>query len=137
MRVPVNWADADEKQWTPGVSVKPPSSPVSDTFVKSHACSAAALYAVVRSVLACAATAVAASIVPRVTIPGGNPIMALLGETPTLPRIVVAPVLVTVDPARTPKLAACPKVIGSAIALDIPDVNNIRVRMESFARILE
>jgi hypothetical protein len=33
-------------------------------------------------------------------MPGGNPVTADPGDTPTSPSIVLAPVLVTVDPAR-------------------------------------
>src|ERR1700730_6804259 len=41
--------------------------------------------------------------------PGGKAVTALPGLTPTLPLTVVAPVLVTVEPARTPKLCAVPR----------------------------
>jgi len=46
--------------------------------------------------------------VPPVTIPGGKPVTALPGETPRSPLILLTPVLVTVEPARTAKLAAVP-----------------------------
>src|SRR3984893_1994894 len=39
-------------------------------------------------------------------MPGGNPVIAVPGLTPTSPLITVEPVLVTVEPARTPKLPA-------------------------------
>src|ERR1700676_4084054 len=39
-------------------------------------------------------------------MPGGKPVIAEPGLTPTFPLITVEPVLVTVEPARTPKLPA-------------------------------
>src|SRR5687768_17514585 len=48
---------------------------------------------------------------PPTTTPGGNPVTAVPGLTPTFPLTVVAPVLVTVDPPRTPKLCAVPREI--------------------------
>ena len=45
------------------------------------------------------------------------------GETPTLPLITDEPVLVTVEPPRTAKLAAVPK--GGAIALGRADTLNV------------
>src|ERR1700691_5408541 len=50
---------------------------------------------------------------PPVTIPGGNPVKAVPGLTPRFPCTTVAPVLVTVEPARTPKLAADPRGTGN------------------------
>ncbi len=44
------------------------------------------------------------------TLPGGNPVTALPGLTPRFPLTMVAPVLVTVEPPRTAKLAAVPSV---------------------------
>jgi hypothetical protein len=41
-------------------------------------------------------------------LPGGNPVIEVPGETPTFPVTTVGPVLVTADPASTPKLAAVP-----------------------------
>jgi len=66
------------------------------------------VYAVVRSVCACAATASAAWIVPPITVPGGKPVTAVPGLTPTSPWRVLEPVLVTDAPARTAKAAAVP-----------------------------
>src|SRR5205807_6212713 len=43
------------------------------------------------------------------TTPGGNPVTAVPGLTPRSPVTIVAPVLVTVEPARTAKLAADPR----------------------------
>jgi hypothetical protein len=42
---------------------------------------------------------------PSIT-PGGNPVIALPGESPTLPTTLVGPVFVTVEPARIAKGAA-------------------------------
>jgi hypothetical protein len=39
-------------------------------------------------------------------------VIAVPGETPTLPVITDEPVLVTVDPARTPNETAVPRVIA-------------------------
>src|SRR4029079_16737237 len=44
-------------------------------------------------------------------MPGGNPVTELPGETPRLPVMTVAPVLVTVDPPGTAKLCAVPRLI--------------------------
>jgi hypothetical protein len=62
---------------------------------------AAALYAVVRSFWACSEAGLAALTVP-LTCPGGNPVIAVPGLSPRSPLIVVGPVFVTVDAARTP-----------------------------------
>src|ERR1700709_410714 len=69
------------------------------------------LYAVVRSFCACMATASLLWIAPPTMTPGGKPVTALPGLTPTLPLTVVAPVLVTVDPPSTPKFCAVPREI--------------------------
>jgi len=71
------------------------------------------LYAVVKSLLACAATASASWMTPLLTVPGGNPVIAVPGLTPRSPLIVLGPVLVTVDPASTAKLAAVPRPTGA------------------------
>src|ERR1700692_4613150 len=57
------------------------------------------------------ATASLLWIAPPTTTPGGKPVTALPGLTPTLPLTVVAPVLVTVEPPRTPKFCAVPREI--------------------------
>src|SRR5665811_2258297 len=46
-----------------------------------------------------------------VTTPGGKPVTAVPGLTPRFPTMMLEPVLVTVEPPRTPKLAAVPSVI--------------------------
>src|SRR5437660_1604639 len=51
--------------------------------------------------------------VPPVTSPGGKPVTARPGLTPRLPTTVVEPVLVTVEPARTAKLSAVPRIDGT------------------------
>ena len=66
---------------------------------------AASLYAVTRLFCACSATASAAWIVP---LTAGAPVIALPGDTPRFPLIVVAPVFVTVVPASTPNDPAVP-----------------------------
>src|SRR5665213_1344966 len=45
---------------------------------------------------------------PPDTVPGGNPVIEVPGDAPTLPMIAVAPVFVTVEKARTPKFPAVP-----------------------------
>src|SRR5947209_11974076 len=42
-------------------------------------------------------------------MPGGNPVTEMPGETPTLPVMTLDPVLVTVEPPRTAKLPAVPR----------------------------
>lgn len=43
--------------------------------------------------------------------PGGNPVIAVPGLSPSLPLTMVSPVLVMVDAAKTPYAPAVPKVI--------------------------
>ena len=43
--------------------------------------------------------------------------IAVPGQTPTLPVMTLEPVLVTVEPARTPKLPAVPRLMELALAL--------------------
>src|ERR1041385_5640373 len=78
---------------------------------------AASLYAGVGSSCAWAAAASAAWTVP-LTIPGGNPVTAVPGLNPRSPPTVVPPVLVTVEAARTAKLAAVPRATGAAITAE-------------------
>src|ERR1051326_7889326 len=78
---------------------------------------AAALYAVVRSAWARAAAASAAWIVPLIA-PGGNPVTAVPGLKPRSPLTVVAPVLVTVEAARTANVPADPRTTGACPAND-------------------
>src|ERR1700722_11084146 len=103
--VPVSPIEEDAV-YTPGVRVRPPRSP---EILAVEAAPAAALYAVVRSVWACRATASALWMVPLDTTPGGNPVTAVPGLTPTLPLMTLGPVLVTACPARTAKLLSVPR----------------------------
>src|SRR5713101_5349598 len=92
---------------------------------------AAALYAVVKSPWAVMATASPACVVP-ITVAGGvSPVIALPGHTPTSPVIEVAvpATLVTVEPARIPKLQAVPRLIGAAEAHDVADVVNVHTKL--------
>jgi hypothetical protein len=47
--------------------------------------------------------------VPLLTVPGGNPVTEVPGDTPTAPTITLEPVFVTAEPARTAKLADVPR----------------------------
>jgi hypothetical protein len=55
---------------------------------------------------------------PPETIPGGNPVIALSGDTPTSPSTAVGPVLVTVEPAKTANVEAVPRFTGNRSAMD-------------------
>src|SRR6202453_4683896 len=65
----------------------------------------ASLYAAVKSSLARRAMRSSMYTCPWIT-PGGKPVIALPGEIPTSPTILVGPVFVTVEPARIAKRAA-------------------------------
>jgi len=73
------------------------------------------------SLWACKATASAACCTPT-TVPGppgiSKPTIALPGETPRSPVTMVGPELVTVEPPRTAKLSAVPKVGAVATACE-------------------
>jgi hypothetical protein len=73
------------------------------------------LYAVVKSAWACAATMSVTCWRPF-TMPGGNPVTEVPGLRPRFPLMTVRPVLVTVVPARTPKLLAVPRPTGAVAA---------------------
>jgi len=67
----------------------------------------------VRSLWAWAATVSVAWMVPGGTkTPGGNPVIAVPGLTPTSPKIVEVPVLVTVWPPSTANGATVPSPTG-------------------------
>jgi hypothetical protein len=102
---PLRFSD-DEAVYTPGVSVCP--APLAGPTMPDELRPAASTYAVVRSDCAPPATPSAAWMAPD-TIPGGNPVTAVPGLTPRSPPMKVAPVFVTVVPARTPKLLAVPR----------------------------
>jgi hypothetical protein len=73
------------------------------------------MYAVTRSFLAPWVTASPSWLVPpNVTDP--KPVSAGVGKVPTSPVIVVAPVLVIPEPARTAKLPAVPRPTGACAA---------------------
>ncbi len=63
--------------------------------------------AAVKSV--CAVVALAPVNVTPLTVPGGNPVIAVPGLAPRSPVRTVAPVLVTAEPPRTAKVAADPR----------------------------
>ena len=68
------------------------------------------MYAVVRSLCACAAVGVVRSMVwGASTTPGGKPVTAEPGQTPRLASRTVKPSLVTVLPANAPYRAASPR----------------------------
>ena len=50
--------------------------------------------------------------------PGGKPVIAVPGLTPTFPLTTLAPVLVTVEAPSTPKLSATPRV-GAVAAVPL------------------
>src|SRR5665213_2108514 len=83
---------------------------MSPATVAVDAAPAAALYAALSSVYACNAKAFAELLVP-LTCPGPpgaipvNPVIAVPGLTPRFPRTTVGPLLVTVEPARTPNVS--------------------------------
>lgn len=84
---------------------------------------AASLKAVNAAFCAFPATASAWCFVPGLVInPGGNPVIAVPGLTPTFkPLMVEVPVLVTVDPPSTPKVPAVPKpTVGTTAACATP-----------------
>jgi hypothetical protein len=102
--VPVSCAD-EVKQYTPGVRVLPPRSPVR---VDVQGCPAAVVEAVTRSDLAWTATASSTCVAPS-TLPGGNPVTELPGASPRSPVITLGPVFVIVLPPRTAKLVSVPR----------------------------
>ena len=91
--------------YTPGVNVWLPSSVA---IVVTSDLPAASLYAVTRSSFAFPATASAICTEPLV-VTSPCPVKAVPGCNPISPLIVVSPVLVIVDPAKTAKLDVVPK----------------------------
>jgi hypothetical protein len=108
----------DEALYTPGTSgaLRMPAEPMVLGMFAVGLRPAASLYAVVKSAWAVPATASATCMVPLITVPGGNPVTALPGLTPRFPLMMLGPVLVTVVPARTPKLPAVPRPTGAVAA---------------------
>src|SRR6185369_12312748 len=103
--------------YRPGVRVWPPRFPAS--VIAPRVRPAASLYAVVKSSCAWAAAGSPAWIVP-LTVPGGKPVTAVPGLSPRSPLIVVGPVLVTVEAARTANVLADPRTTGAG-----PDVSDL------------
>src|SRR6185503_5207794 len=98
--------------------VWPPRFPA--TVIAPTVRPAASLYAVVKSNCAWAAAASLVWIVPLI-VPGGNPVTAVPGLKPRSPSTVVAPVLVTVEAARTAKVDADPRGTGAGPADEMKD----------------
>src|SRR5947207_11749010 len=113
VRSPEEISSDDVDVYRPGVRVWPPRFPA--TVIAPTVRPAASLYAVVKSSWACAAVGSPRCVVPLTV---GVPVSVVPGLTPRSPLTVVAPVLVTVEPARTPKVAADPRSTGAWIAPD-------------------
>ncbi|HEY5585279.1 MAG TPA: hypothetical protein VIK78_12425 [Ruminiclostridium sp.] len=101
----------------PGVKVVPPSSV---GMRVTGSLPSASLYAITRSALATFATASARCTAP-LTDTLACPVNAVPGDSPTsppaLPLIVVVPVLVIVEPAKTAKLEVVPRFTGGWAAI--------------------
>src|SRR4051794_14151965 len=73
---------------------------------------------------------------PPTTVPGGNPVTELPGETPRLPVMTLGPVFVTVDPPRTAKLCEVPRDIcasaGNALVRTITKLIANTLRDDDF-----
>src|ERR1051326_9110737 len=110
VRSPEEISSDDVDVYRPGVRVWPPRSPA--TAIAPLVRPAASLYAVVRSNCARAAAASARCTVPLTAL-GGNPVTAVPGLNPRSPLTVVAPVLVTVEAARTANVLAAPRTTGA------------------------
>src|SRR5439155_779056 len=113
VRSPEEISSEEMDLYRPGVRVCPPRFPA--TRIAPTVRPAASLYAVVKSSCAWAAAGSPAWIVP-LTLPGGNPVTAVPGLSPRSPLTVVAPVLLTVEPARTANVLAAPRATGACPA---------------------
>src|SRR5207245_6048936 len=113
VRSPEEISSEEVDLYRPGVRVCPPRLPA--TVIAPTVRPAASLYAVVRWSCGWAAAGSPAWIVP-LTVPGGNPVTAVPGLSPRSPLTVVAPVLVTVEPARTANVLAAPRATGACPA---------------------
>jgi hypothetical protein len=102
-----------EALYTPGLSVWP--APTAGPTLAVGLRPAASLYAVVRSDSAPPATASSSWTAP-LSIPGGNPVIAVPGLTPRSPLMMLGPVLVTALAARTSKLLALPRLTVATAA---------------------
>src|ERR1700674_1189998 len=96
----------------------------------------ASLYAAVRSDWACCATGSPGCCDPDPgkIVPGGNPVIDVPAQTPTSPVTTVAPVLVTVELPRTPKVAAVPKGTFWAHAAEATQASAAKPRIASKPR---
>src|SRR5579859_2514974 len=94
---------------------------------------AALLYAVVKSIWAFWETESLEWKAPVMDAGEPNPVMAVPGETPTSPLTVVAvpATLVTVEPARIPKLQAEPNAIAPAGGGQGAEVVNVQTKLEA------
>src|SRR5439155_14298005 len=115
VRSPEEISSEEMDLYRPGVRVCPPRFPA--TRIAPTVRPAASLYAVVKSSCAWAAAGSPAWIVP-LTVPGGNPVTAVPGLSPRSPLTVVAPVLLTVEPARTANVLAAPRATGAGPAAE-------------------
>src|SRR5438093_4553128 len=113
VRSPEEISSEEVDVYRPGVRVCPPRFPA--TRIAPTVRPAALIYAVVKSSCAWAAARSPAWIVP-LTVPGGNPVTAVPGFSPRSPLTLVAPVLVTVEPARTANVLAAPRATGACPA---------------------
>src|SRR6185436_16795127 len=107
--------------------VCPPRSPA--TVIAPTVRPAASLYAVVKSSCAWAAAASATCIVP---LTDGDPVTEVPGLNPRSPLTVVAPVLVTVEAARTANVLADPRATGPWPAA-VPAVVKLQTKLAASA----
>src|ERR1700694_1905105 len=116
---------------TPAGRVCPPISAVRTA---PPAAPAAALYAVVKSTWAVAATESFEWNMPVIDAGGPNPVIAVPGDTPTSPLTLVAvpATLVTVEPARIPKLQAAPNGMDPG-GRHVAEVVNVHTKLASSA----
>lgn len=106
VRSPDEMASEDVDLYNPGVRVSPPRLPDNVT-ISVEVLPARSLYAAVRSSFAWLEVALLICCDPF-NIPGGNPPIEEPGLSPMSPVMLVAPVLVIDDPARTASVAVPP-----------------------------
>src|SRR4051812_20494511 len=112
-RSPDDMESSEVDLYRPGPSVCPPMFPATGTG--AVVLPAASLNAIVRSASAALAAGSVTCLVPT-TLPGGKPATEVPGQSPRSPVTTVAPLLVTVEAASTPKLAAEPRLTGNSAA---------------------
>src|ERR1700682_2608499 len=102
-------------------------------FARGQARPTASLYAAVRSDWACCATASPGCRDPDAgkIVPAGKPVIAVPVQTPTSPVTTVRPALVTVEPPRTPNVAAAPNDMFCANAGKTTQANTANPRIAS------